>query len=252
MVTSTPPRSDSVGIGRAALAATEWFPGHAGPDPPTHMLWAGGFVARCRQLLSAMTTLVEQDEDDAVGALYRPLLETYLSGVFVLLGGDEAVKVLGRALLDTTHGLDVAFGRAQREDRPDEAERLAVSDYKGKTGLVERVDQLLAEQDAAYRGWSTRIHRNHYRVLSLYDAHGGAGCLHRHLITSPDGATVVHGARGTPEIAILYLHNAIALVIGLAGLWGNQAGQDVSELVDVERRWQEMQPDEWDASAAAT
>ncbi|QBI21766.1 hypothetical protein ER308_20870 [Egibacter rhizosphaerae] len=191
-----------------------------------------------------MTTLVEHGEDDGVGALYRPLLETYLSGVFVLLGGDEAVEVLGRGLLHITHEIDVALGLAEREDRPDEAKRLDVSDYKGKTGLVQRVDQLLAEQNDEYRGWATGIHRHHYRVLSLYDAHGGAGCLHRYLVTSPDGP-VVQSARGTPEIAILYLQHAIALVTGLAGLWGVRAGQEVSELVDVEQRWREMQPEEW-------
>jgi hypothetical protein len=76
-----------------------------------------------------------------------------------------------RALLHETHLIEVALGRTEPLNRPQEAERLPMSDYRSGDGLIEGVDGLLAERDTEYRGWTPPIHRNHYRVLSLHDAH---------------------------------------------------------------------------------
>jgi hypothetical protein len=91
MPSETPSRVLSIAIARSVLEATsDLVPYQAAARTPDHVVWAGGFVARCRQLLSAVVNLVESGDDDAVGALYRTLLETFLSGVFALLGRQEA------------------------------------------------------------------------------------------------------------------------------------------------------------------
>lgn len=60
-------REAVVEVARVGLRATSsWLPLPIGTEANEHVLWAGGYVARCPlRLLSAMTTLVENQEDEA-------------------------------------------------------------------------------------------------------------------------------------------------------------------------------------------
>lgn len=240
--TRSPPPNELVEVARDLVEVTgRWFPGRPGEDAPRHFLLASGFLARCRALLSGMATLVSEAEHDCVGALYRPLLETYLSGVYALLGNGAAADVLEAALKHQVHQIDVALGAATPEDRPDDAKSLPVSHHPSGEGLVERVDALFSSINPAYADWTPRAHDHHYRITSLYDAHGGIGCLHRYLDVDDEGA-VVRPHRDTPTMAPYLLNMAISLVLGFAAVWAAQVGKELSPLVDLHDRWEALQP----------
>lgn len=212
-----------------------WFPGRPGQDSPKYFLAAAGFLARSRTLLSGIATLVENSDDDCVGALYRPLLETYLSGMFSLLGEDSAMDVLESALKFQTHQIEVALGESTTKDPPPNARRLPVSHRPSGKGLVEHVDRLLSAIHEDYANWAPRAHDHHYRVTSLYDAHGGLGCLFQYL--DEDGQPIVRRERGDPDKALYLLDMAISLVLGLAAAWATQAGKDKFTLIGLYDRW---------------
>lgn len=243
----SPSRQLTVELAQSVLEATEtWFPFEAASDTPTHIVWAGGFVARCRQLLLGLTALVTWEADDAVGALYRTLLETYLRGVYALLGRESALEALRSSLVFETHQIEVALGRVAPEERPEDAKKLKLSSYRTGDGLVERVDTLLGEANEEHRGWAPDIHRNHYRVLSLHDSHGGFGCLQGHIISRPEeGRPLVVGERDDQTKAAFLLHHAIAHVGSFAGLWALQTGADIGSLSIAMEAWRAVQPDSW-------
>jgi hypothetical protein len=231
-------------------ATGELLPFHASLDISNYVAWAGGFVARGRQLLSGMTTLVEHGDDDAVGVLYRTLLETFMSGLYALLGRDDALHALHRALLFRTHELEVALGLKEPQKPPADAEPLRLSDFKSQDGLVERVDGLLAEQNDAYTGWAPDIHRNHYRVLSHHDAHGGIGSLKGYIDVDTDtGTTTVVPVADSTRKAVFLLHHAIIHVGGFAALWAREARLDASSVSAALERWEEAQPEVWNPEA---
>lgn len=251
MQASSPDRELSVQLGRGVLEATGmWWPFEADGETPSHLVWAGGFVARCRQLLAGMIALVDAAADDTVGVVYRTLLETYLSGTYILLGEDDAGEVLARSLLHETHQIEVALGRAKREERPKDAAKLYLSRYEEADGLVERVDDLLAQKKSDYAGWAPSIYRNHYRVLSLHDAHGGFGSLNGYTGEREGQPFVVQGREDAENQAVFLLHHAMAHVGSFAGLWAMEVGHDIDRLQDAMARWKAAQPAEWPCMSA--
>jgi hypothetical protein len=232
---------------RAALVATArdllglvagWFPGSARADTPSHFVWASGFLARCHGLLSGVTTLVEQHEDDSVAALYRPLLETYLAGMYVLLGGDEAEAALRAGQLHDAYQVELALGR--EPVRPEGAEKLKVSDYKQGTGLVDRVDELLSSVDPASAGWARTAYATQYSTTSYHDSHGGLGVLEGHVSDLHDGGASVTLRRGRPAVALRLLDMGVSLMFSFAAVWADRAGKDDTDLRAVHARWQQL------------
>lgn len=233
-------RTKLVEVARDLMEAMEaWFPGRPGEGTPEHFVWAAGFLARCHALLSGLNTLVEHGEDDAVPALYRPLLETYLAGLYALLGGADAVAALRAGMDHDAHNLEVALGRATKEDRPKSAEKLTLSDYTGGTGLVNRVDALLAEADPGSKGWARKAYTNQYLTTSFHDAHGKLGSLSGYLVDEADGPSVLL-RRNRPAVALHLLDMSISLVFSFAGVWASQAGKDTSTIGALYDRWQQM------------
>lgn len=247
MKASPPDRADSVELARAVLDATSsWWPFETQTSgTPPHLVWAGGFVARCRQLLGGMAALVDEAADDTVGVVYRTLLETYLSGVYVLLGEDAAIERLARSLIHETHQIEVALGRETQEERPKEAKKLQLSKYKTGDGLVELVDELLAAARPDYEGWAPNIYRHHYRVLSLHDAHGGFGSLTGYTSEADGTAAVANRRPDAAQQSIFLLHHAIIHVGSFAGLWAVEVDLEISGLQRELARWEAAQPEEW-------
>lgn len=244
---SVPARDVTVRFAREVIALTSpWFPGRPGPSTPEHFVLASGFLARCRTLLSGMATLVEHDECDSIGALYRPLLETYLSGVYALLGGDDAADVLHASFKHLVHQINVAHGNADRDSRPPDARILPLSRPSEGDGLVERVSALLTQVNDAYAEWARRAYDSHYRSTSLMDAHGSIGCLRGYRQPTDDGGTIINPTRGNPELATFFLNHAIALVLGFAGVWASRVGKNVDALSDLHARWVATQPENWE------
>lgn len=224
-------RAAAVAAAREILEATEaWFPFHVTEGLSEHLVGAGGYTARCRRLLAGLAVLVETGEDDSVGALYRTTLETYMYGTFLLLGDEEALDRLKRAQAHEVHHFESIISD-ERTPRPDSAEKLLLSDYKKKEGLVERLDALLASREQSYAGWAPRIHLEHYRVTSLHDAHGGLGCLAGHY-NSDETRILARRETGYPNTGSHLLTHAVMHVGSFAGLWGMSVGLDIADLQD--------------------
>jgi hypothetical protein len=237
-------RDEAVHARRVLGAMSGWFPYVVqGEEEPAYIAYAGAYVARCARLLAAVTSLVENGHTDAVGAIYRTLLETYLHGVYVLLGKDEALDALLNALRHEAHALEVPLELSTKDERPDGAEQLRVSGYKRGDGLVERVDRLLVEHNEAYRGWAQKIHNNHYRVLSFHDVHGGLGALKDHVIKSDNEQVRVVATVDASGVALSLLSHAVSLVGSFAGLWAGAVGADTEELANALELWWKTQPD---------
>lgn len=233
-------RAELVEVARDLLEAVEaWFPGRPGAETPEHFVWAAGFLARCHALLSGLTTLVEHGEDDAVPALYRPLLETYLAGLYALLGGEEAVATLRAGMEHDAHNIEVALGRAGKDDRPKSADKLRLSDYRGGTGLVDRVDALLTEVDPDSAGWARKAYTTQYLTTSFHDTHGGLGSLSGYVADEPDGPAVSL-RQDSPTAALRLLDMSVSLVFSFAWVWATRADKDTSAIGTLHDRWQQL------------
>lgn len=240
-MTATELRSAAIAASQAALEATDkWFPYEIKDGDPDHVVFAGGYVARGRRLLAGLAVLAEAGEDDSVGTLYRTLLETYMAGTFVLLGEEGALELLQRSLKFEVHHLESVLTGESRP-RPEDAEKLKLSDYKAKNGLVERLDAIFASHKDSYQGWTPTIHRDHYRVTSLHDAHGGLGCLTGHF-DREDGTILPQRDTGYPTTPSVLLHHAVAHIGSFSGLWGLRAGINISPLSEALQRWEREFP----------
>jgi hypothetical protein len=204
------------------------------------MFLATGFLARCSALLSGMTVLITSRQYDAVGVIYRTLLETYLYGLYVTLGGEKAADELRRAMLHEAHKIDLPLGRKSKQDRPEDALQLPVSQYGGD-GLVQRVDRLLAQGDAQTVGWAPRAYKHHYKITSLRDAHGGLGSLDGYL--AADGSAVVVPRRDDSRLATHLLNQGVALVLSLGRVWLERMDSaQMYDLLEIIKRWHSCQP----------
>lgn len=233
-------RWELVVVGRELLeTVSTWFPGRPGAQAPENFVWASGFLARCHALLSGLTTMVEHGEDDAALVLYRPLLETYFSGLYALLGGEEAAAALRAGQEHDAHNIEVALGRATKDDRPEGADMLRVSDYKGRTGLVDRVDALLEDVDPDSAGWARKVYTTQYLPSSFHDTHGGLGSLSGYVMDDAGGAAVSL-RRGEPGIALRILDMAISLLFSFATVWATQVGKDTTAIGDLYRKWGQL------------
>lgn len=234
-------RSELVEVGRELLeTVSRWFPGRPGAQAPENFVWASGFLARCHALLSGLTTMVEHGEDDAAPALYRPLLETYFSGLYAMLGGEEAAAALRAGQEHDAHNIDVALGRATKNDRPEGADMLRLSDYKGGTGLVDRVDALLEDADPDSAGWARKAYTTQYLPLSFHDTHGGLGSLSGYVMDDA-GGTAVSLRRDRPGIALRLLDMSISLLFSFAHVWATQVGKDTTAIGDLYRKWRQLE-----------
>jgi hypothetical protein len=139
--------------------------------------YAAGYLARCRRLVLA----IDQSRlafPDAVGALLRPLFESWLTATWLLLAPEEALPALEHDYkvevekMTRLAGLDI--------DRVDESWR---GELQGPriASLAVKVGKLLVEAGdpgGDQLEWSYNLV---YRNESIYSVHGGLGPVLAHL-----------------------------------------------------------------------
>ena len=225
-----PTPEELVTLAKRLVEATQsWFPWRPAGDVPPHVVWTGGFLARCCALLAGMAALVERHENDSVGALYRPLLETYLTGVYVGLGEAPALAAVHADALFRQHPLEVSRGRP-KSGLPEGAAELHTDT------LAKRVNKLLRALHPSYAGWTSKAYRYHYRPTSYHDVHGGLGAASRY-VSSDGHGPLVSATRAGNEAPFL-LDMAISLCLVLTAVWVVGTGLDGSAVAAIERDWE--------------
>ena len=185
-------------------------------------VWA--YVARCSALLRAMLTLMKRGEEDAIGVLYRSLVETWLFGVYLIEMGPE--------------GLDELFTDMSR--RADKINRILGKPLLGGDGQQLHVETV-ADRLKGKVGddFFKAVYDIHYRIGSFHDSHGHLGALVGNLQVE-QGAITVHYRRHDPDHLAapeLFLAMAVSLCAGIAGRASDETGLDVPGLADFLDRW---------------
>jgi hypothetical protein len=145
----------------------------------------GAGLIRCRHLLEGMLILFERQSPGAIGALARVMFETWVCTMYVILGGEEALrKMLADAYSQTNPwvkgrnpDLDELLG-----DRP--AKRMSFRATCAALGQ-EMEARGLRDWELPLRGYETV-----YRIESGTSVHGGLAALMLPLIEP-----------GSPELA---------------------------------------------------
>jgi hypothetical protein len=170
--------------------------------------------------LIGILALVEAELEDTCGVLIRTLYETWLVGLYALLGGQEA---LDRLFLQQEEHLR-PIGRVLGHDSEEPGMKLPVEQ------IAQRVTKLMKKR----RMPNPRFALEGYRVLYSYESyrstHGGLGSIEGHIERYPDRVEVVPRR---PEEDDLIRHRVLmALTIFLSGaqIVAIQSGEGHSEL----------------------
>lgn len=152
------------------------------PDLMGRQLSAGG-LARCRMLLEGIVVLIVGGRPDVKGVLLRPLFETWMVSLYLLLGGSEAVThVIG----DFAQGSRVL---SERHGRPlgDVWQLWLVVDTNARRlkyeEIARKVDNLLdrSGDPLGSRGQVVERYDALYRVESRHNVHAGLGSIGRYV-----------------------------------------------------------------------
>ena len=233
------PPADGVAAREATIAIAQqltavvagWFPWAPADEVEPHLVWSAGFLARCRALLAGMAAVLDSGNDECLGALYRPLLETYLHGVYVCLGGTPALEAVHADALLRRYQLDALLGQTKSSQVPDEARELKID------RLVKEVSRLLRRVSPQDGRWARRAYRYHYRPTSYHDVHGGIGAASRY-VSDPGTGPVVAAVREGSE-GVFLLEMAMSLVLSLSVAWGSRTDMDLRPVVVIEREWRQ-------------
>ena len=195
---------------------------------------AAAYLARSAALLESMVVLAKAGDREAIPVLYRTLLETWYSGVYLALGGEDAMARLDRQL--TFEGKRIA--RAIGEEEPTgEAERLPVAEL---AKLVEALLEPLVEDDS----FPTRSYNIHYRIGSYHWSHGHLGSLMQ-FFTEERGhpeVTIIRGEFEGPGSIALHFAMSVSLVASLCNMISVQGHSptDRSRLGGFLNRWRNL------------
>ena len=189
------------------------------------LLWA--YLGRAAGLFRSMLTLARAQQTDAIAVLYRTLLEAWLHGAYLAVGGEEALAVIevetDRQAVKIAAVLDIAAVRQTEGEK-----RLSVDE------LAKKLRVSLADD------FPTRAYDNHYRVTSFHDAHGHLGALIAYLSESGE-AVEVHASKVDPqqlEAIGLFISMGVSLVGGLANLVSDNTALPIKGLRALLGDWQ--------------
>jgi hypothetical protein len=140
---------------------------------------SAGFLARCMALIRGMARLDQDDIDELGGILCRALLEDCLLGLYVLLGGDEAIRaVLGeyernvRTLIERNEIEELTEGISDERT----SSRISLEEVSRRLGpLLEAAGDRKAD--------ATGLYDAVYRTYSTFHVHG-AGSAFRYMVMS--------------------------------------------------------------------
>lgn len=141
-----------------------------------------GFLTRCLALIRGIETLDDAGYDDLCGLLFRVLVECCLLGMYVVLGGEEAIKtVLG----DHKRNLSIMARENDSESLRNWAAEWSVDeDFLKVQAVAQALDPLLraaGDQNPDARG----IYNSAYRLDSTFNVHG-VGAVLRYLDVSQE------------------------------------------------------------------
>jgi len=142
---------------------------------------AAAYLARCRRLVVAMDLLYEAGMRDVVGGVLRICFEAWLTGLWVLFTGRDAVARLNREYISRMNQLirEANLGEPLQDEVDDVPNPPNVADMASEVGrlLVEAGDNagdtLRWSYDLVYRYQSAYgIHRGFASVRDHLDVHG--------------------------------------------------------------------------------
>lgn len=168
-----PPWSDLIDMANEAIAASESDVAMVTSDETDCLAVAFAATARCRRLMMGIVALVESDLDHVMGGLLRTLYETWLVGIYVLLGGDPAL----RHLIDKRDKEQKTFARLLGDpvDCLPDGKELRVLD------LASAVTGLLEAESHEHAQFARRAYDSFYRIESYRSTHGGLGSVAGHI-----------------------------------------------------------------------
>jgi hypothetical protein len=202
-------------------------------DPNAMPLEVGhAAVARSRRLLAGIVALITEDLPDVCGVLIRALYESWLVGIYALLGGPEALSRL-----------------VAQQDRHLRPIRAVLGDDGGENGqslpveqLAHQVAKLIEERGMPNPQFAIRSYEVLYRWESYRNTHGGLGSIEGHVARYP-GRTVI--ARQRPDDDDNVRHRvfvAIAIFISGAQIAAISGGWEHEELDRLAARVQALDP----------
>lgn len=187
-------------------------------DADRQKMMAAAAFARGRVLLAAACELVEGGREEVAGILVRSLVETCITGLYVLWGGDEAWRVLFG-----NHWYQLAKLPLTTVQVPEDAEKLRPN----FSDMVDALRRIMVERGHADAAQTIREYYDGlYRSESFRNVHGGLGTVIGYLDTSKE-PFAVRPLREEPyramdllalaEQMLAYLADALYEAFGLPG-----------------------------------
>jgi hypothetical protein len=177
-------------------------------------------VARNRQLLSGVLALVDAELKDVCGPLFRVIYETWLVGLYGMLGGPKAVeRLVSQQDRQLRPIIELMGGEAAEAGT-----RLPVEE------LAREVRRLLRARQNPNADFPTGAYDVFYRYESYRGIHAGLGSLEGHVVRDGDQTRIV---RHRPDEDAEFRHRffvAIAIVVSGAHITASEAGQSHAAL----------------------
>jgi hypothetical protein len=178
-------------------------------------------VARCRALLSGAPTLHPAGLHEVTGVLNRTLYESWLSAMYGLLGGEDAVDELVEDYDYETRRLFDRLGRSVA-DLPDGKK---LSTY----ARAQRLQAVMVEQQIPNRTFPTDAYKTLYAGESYHSVHGVAP-IDGYVISRNWGLEVVTKRQESDQQVRQRLALAIAIFVSAAQITRKRIGVPADEL----------------------
>src|SRR5680860_916728 len=254
--------SPSERAGRLLEIIGAWFPYTVSPEAATHEEMALAGVVRSARLLDGMVTL--KSRPDLVGNLARSSFETWVTAVYILLGGEEAFerveagddyeqRKMCRRFLELDESDSSLVKRRQSDtefldrcreflDRPEPtASRL---DLWAMSLKVERMLDALGDPNS---GYPTMMYANLYATESYTATHGGLGALKQYYLKAGQFSTTLNFASSASESrAQPMIELMTAALLALAAKVGDALEFDTAPLSEFASQWFPDQPSRLD------
>ena len=222
-------------MARVALGATkdELLLRNTPADMP--MVVGHAAIARTRRLLEGILTLLQADLNDLVGVLVRALFESWLVGVYALLGGAEAMEQLVAEQDWQLTRILSAIGQSREDDgsgiRPNVKE------------LATSVTRLMTERGMPNAEFASGTYDVLYRLESYRGVHGGLGSLEGYVEPREDRLAAIKAHRSEDDKTLRHLtFVAVTIFVSGAQLAAIELGRDHRELDQVADRVYEFDP----------
>jgi len=155
--------------------------------------------------LQAIVLLLKSDIEDVFGVLSRALFESWLVGVYAVLGGADAIA---RLVDHQDHHLKPIL-RVLGQESEDEGQRLSVYE------LAKLVSGLMRERGMPKPDFAERAYDVLYRWESYRNTHGGLGSIEGHIDRTGDKVRV---RRKRPEEDVAVRHRFfVTIAIFISG-----------------------------------